>query len=63
MGNFRRLNHNIRKVDKMEKFEKKINTIETIVEMEKLFEEIALDDSISDEEYITLYNIALNKLR
>lgn len=47
----------------MKRWVKRIENTDTLYDMEQLIEEIALDATISNQEYEELYNMALNKLR
>lgn len=47
----------------MAKWIDRIEATETLWEMDQLIEKIAYDDTITNEEYALLYELALNKMR
>jgi len=47
----------------MDRWLERIESTDTVYEMETLFDEIALDSSITNKEYEELYIVALNRVR
>lgn len=47
----------------MKNWIERINGTEALWDMENLMDEIALDDNLSNEEYETLYEMALERMR
>lgn len=46
----------------MEKWIERIEATETLVEMNELVDEMAYDETITNDEYCELYGMAINKM-